>query len=476
MLHSFSPGPNQMPCAAKPNVKPTNRKLAGGRERPDSALANLRFCRVLPHSLTSSILTEGSSRGQDSRNAFSKWGTNLVLTNGKEKRIAVYLPATAEYSRRLAIGVHQFCNEHTRLLWRDFWFAPEMGYVDAARGDPPWLPWKPDGLIAHAGRPEVDIQWLKTGVPHVVTTTSDCAADMMPVVQVDRGSIVRLALKHFHELGRTHFACVGLEQYRAGLIRQFFEEELARQGHSLQSYDLSINPGHGLYYQQDAATKEPALLDFLRTAAKPLALLASTDAVAREVCDACFAIGLGVPDDVAVLGLGNTILAESTVPSLSSIDPPGEDVGYQATALLNRLLQGESTPAEPVLVPATKLVVRQSTVGSRYSPDVQRALQLVRERAGQGMRVADLARILAVSRSHLEQEFSRVLGHTPGEEIRRVRVQTAEDLLRRSNHTITEIAGMLGFERTGNFSEFFRKHVGMSPRAYRQSKRAPGSG
>ncbi len=123
-------------------------------------------------------------------------------------------------------------------------------------------------------------------------------------------------------------------------------------------------------------------------------------------------------------------------------------------------------------MPATKLVVRQSTVGSRYSPDVQRALQLVRERAGQGMRVADLARILAVSRSHLEQEFSRVLGHTPGEEIRRVRVQTAEDLLRRSNHTITEIAGMLGFERTGNFSEFFRKHVGMSPRAYRQSKRA----
>ena len=91
------------------------------------------------------------------------------------------------------------------------------------------------------------------------------------------------------------------------------------------------------------------------------------------------------------------------------------------------------------------------------------------------MRVADLARMLAVSRSHLEQEFSRVLGHTPGEAITpRPARSTAEELCcKEIDHSITEIAGMLGFDRTGNFSEFFRKHIGMSPRAYRQSKRAP---
>jgi LacI family transcriptional regulator len=399
------------------------------------------------------------------------------VTNGKQKRIAVFLSATAEYSRRLATGVHQFCNEHAGLLWRDFWFAPEMGYVDASRGDPPWRPWKPDGLIAYAGPPEVDLEWLKGDVPHVVVTTSDCNAKVVPVVHVDRRSIARLAVRHFLELGRAQFACVCLQRYPGSLlIRELFAEDLARLGHSLHHYDLLNNPGDGLYYQPDAASREPALLEFLRAVPKPLALLASTEAVAREVCDACFAIGLVVPDDVAVLSLGNTILAESTIPSLSSIDPPGEEVGFQATALLNRLMQGEPQPREPLLVPATKLVVRQSTAGSRYSPDVMRALQLVREHAGQGMRVADLARLLAVSRSHLEQEFARVVGHTPGEEIRRTRLKLAEDLLRKSEHSITEIAGMLGFERTGNFSEFFRKHIGMSPRAYRQAKRASVNG
>ncbi len=31
--------------------------------------------------------------------------------------------------------------------------------------------------------------------------------------------------------------------------------------------------------------------------------------------------------------------------------------------------------------------------------------------------------------------------------------------------------GLAGFERTGNFSEFFRRHTGMTPRAYREAKR-----
>jgi LacI family transcriptional regulator len=396
-------------------------------------------------------------------------------TRDKEKRIAVYLPATADYSRRLAMGVRQYCTEHEGLLWRDFWFAPELGYVDASRGDPPWTAWKPDGLIAHAWHPEVDVEWLKAGVPHVVVTTSDCTADVMPVVHVDQASIAALAVRHFLELGRGHFAYVGLARYNGSVRgRRLFAEELARQGHSLLHYDLPISFGKGLFFQENTTDTEPGLLDFLRASPKPLALLASTDAVAREVCDGCLAVGLAVPDDVAILGLGNTILTEATVPSLSSIEPPGEVVGFEAAALVHRLLRGEPPPREAVLAPATKLIARQSTTGSRHNPDVERALQLVREQDGRGMRVGDLARRLSVSRSYLEQEFARVVGHTPGEEIRMARLRRAEELLLKSNHTITQIAGMLGFDRTGNFSEFFRKHCGMSPRSYRQAKREPG--
>ena len=78
-----------------------------------------------------------------------------------------------------------------------------------------------------------------------------------------------------------------------------------------------------------------------------------------------------------------------------------------------------------------------------------------------------------MSRSYLVQEFVRVISHTPSEEIRRARVNRAEELLLSTEHSITKIAGMMGFERRGNFSEFFRKHTGKSLRAFRAEKRGP---
>ena len=388
------------------------------------------------------------------------------------RRIAVYLPATADYSRRLAAGVRRYCQEHEDLVWRVFWYAPEMGYVDASHGPPPWSNWKPHGLIVFACQAEVDVQWLTSGVPFVVATTSDVAPETMPVVHIDRRAAARLALRHFLDVERKHFAYVGLQGYPGSQRgREQFAAELAPRRLSLLHYDLAANPAEGLDSLQDRAGNEPGLLAFLRAAPKPLGVLADTDAVARAVCDACFTLGLSVPADVAVVGLGNTVVAESSVPTLSSIDTPGDQVGFEAMALLDRLLQGEKRPRQAVLVPPTELVARESTVGRRHNPDVERALHLIREQLGQRITVTDLARLLSVSRSHLEQEFVRVLGRAPGEEIRRLRIERAKELLRTSAGSVTEIAGLLGFERSCNFSEFFRKYTGMTPSAYRQAER-----
>lgn len=155
---------------------------------------------------------------------------------------------------------------------------------------------------------------------------------------------------------------------------------------------------------------------------------------------------------------------------LPSIYTPGEQVGYEAMALVDRLLDGQKPPRGPILVPATKLIVRQSTAltGDTWC-NIDWALRLIRQRACERVRVGQVAKSLDVSRRRLEQEFVRAIGHTPGEEIRRVRIARAKELLCTTDHRIAEIAGMVGFERPANFSEFFRKHTGTSPRAYRQA-------
>ena len=49
----------------------------------------------------------------------------------------------------------------------------------------------------------------------------------------------------------------------------------------------------------------------------------------------------------------------------------------------------------------------------------------------------------------------------------RARLARAKELLRNTDLPISRVAAMIGYERSSSFSDFFRKHTGTSPRAYR---------
>ena len=62
-------------------------------------------------------------------------------------------------------------------------------------------------------------------------------------------------------------------------------------------------------------------------------------------------------------------------------------------------------------------------------------------------------------------------GHTPGELIKREKIATAKRLLSDPRLSIGQIAERCGYEQQSNFSNFFRRETGLSPRAWRQSER-----
>jgi LacI family transcriptional regulator len=169
-----------------------------------------------------------------------------------------------------------------------------------------------------------------------------------------------------------------------------------------------------------------------------------------------------------VLGIDNYAVARTSLPPLSSIHAPGEVVGYQALGLLDRLMRGEAAGNPVVEVPATKLVVRNST-GPRGAADseIVRALALVRERACDGVGIEEILDDLHVSRSTLERQFLAAVGRTPGQELMRARLDRAKDLLRNTDLPVSRVAEMTGYQRSSNFSDFFRKHTGVSPSDFR---------
>ena len=128
----------------------------------------------------------------------------------------------------------------------------------------------------------------------------------------------------------------------------------------------------------------------------------------------------------------------------------------------------DRTPA-PLRWPPLQVHARHSIqVLAIDEPEGSAALRLIRERASQGIGVADIMRYLPVFRRSLEQKFRTLLGRSPREKIRRERLSQARVLLLDTNLSVAEIAKAAGYSDVSRLSAAMRKEFSLSPRAIRR--------
>lgn len=80
----------------------------------------------------------------------------------------------------------------------------------------------------------------------------------------------------------------------------------------------------------------------------------------------------------------------------------------------------------------------------------------------------DIAKQFYVSKGHLCRVFKEVTGFGFTQYINITRVKEAENLLRETNWSVTQISEQCGFENFSHFGRVFKKLAGLSPRAYRK--------
>lgn len=199
--------------------------------------------------------------------------------------------------------------------------------------------------------------------------------------------------------------------------------------------------------------------------------MASEDGVAHDLAAACQEAGIAVPDQVAIIGVDNDdLLCEAGWPPLSSIESDFARMGFQAAALLDRLLRGEKLAAEDCVIrlPPIGVVQRVSTsVLAVKDPALAEAVRFIREHACDPCSVDDVLREVAVGRRWLERQFVAQLGRTPHEEIVRVRIDNAKRLLVRPEFGVVHVAERCGFSKV-QFMRAFRQLMGTTPAVYRR--------
>jgi LacI family transcriptional regulator len=223
----------------------------------------------------------------------------------------------------------------------------------------------------------------------------------------------------------------------------------------------------------DWETEQERKAEWLRGLEKPIGILAGYDELGCHLLTACTRCGIRVPEDVAVVSAGNDpVLCETSIPPLSSIFLDAQRIGYEAAAVLDRMMRGGKAPARPIRLPPAGLAARRSTdVMTVGDPEVAEALRFIRENACSGTRVASIVERIGLSHSVLERRFRKVLGRSPKAELLRVQISQARQLLVESDMPLKEVAHRCGFGSEKYFSDAFLRETGDRPGAYRRHYR-----
>jgi AraC family transcriptional regulator len=110
---------------------------------------------------------------------------------------------------------------------------------------------------------------------------------------------------------------------------------------------------------------------------------------------------------------------------------------------------------------------RKNATGG-LSPQRERQIkQLILERLGESLEVAELARACSLSRSHFSRAFKCSTGLSPQDWIRAQRLARAKLLIQHTDLSLTQISLECGFCDQAHFCHMFTRSEGINPFAWR---------
>jgi LacI family transcriptional regulator len=371
------------------------------------------------------------------------------------------LLVTDYYDYRAIRGIEKYAQEHDWNLLPDVTQDRKIPWGWTGDGILAWLAASDEmaDFVLDAKKPTVDLTFRH---PHL----------KFPRVLMDNFRISQLVAEHYLSRGFTNFAFYSdYENWSFEERGKAFVDILQRAGQECTWLCWYRSPA---YYPggrlEGWRLRQKWLSSELRKAAKPLAVFAATDWLAVDVLQTCESSGLAVPDDVAIVGSHNTLLAVDTMRTpITTVEPNLEGMGYRGAALLDDLMNGAVPPEEPVRWPPAGLIVRKSS--DLFAIDHQgiaRSLRFMWEHYREPIGVADLAKVAGMSLRRYHEAVQHHIGLSPGRELHRVRIEHAKQMLISSTEKTESVANMCGYQNLNSFWVAFRKATGMSPKQYRK--------
>ena len=392
----------------------------------------------------------------------------------KQKKVLAAIPTNGSDGRLRVAGVMRYAS--TRSNWDLRIISSRTAFndseVEALLED------GLDGCILAAYTPAVE-KILERRIPTILSLENmhkligprdNCLAVLM-----DNHEIGRIAAEHFKSLGRfASYAFVpappkipwSLERKAA------FFENADRRAKRFEfpetDFEMVNMTGEG-----GINIKASDLAKFLKKLPRPAAVFAANDLLASQVAEACHKAQLKMPSDVALVGCDNDeFLCMVGRPAITSIRPDFEQAGYAAARALDALMRGRHHAESVIRIPGAEIVPRGSTKNIPPAVAVvNAAMDYITAHALEGISTAHVVAQLRISRSLLDLRFRQLRNESVMDAILSIRLAAVKERVEKTDRKFIAIGAECGFRNPDYLKRLFRKHFGMSMRAWRAKYR-----
>ncbi len=387
----------------------------------------------------------------------------MVLENSSPRRVAISLEMDWGFKRHL--DVYAGCQRYAQEAGWDCRIHPAVDKVLLRAGDSSVF----DGVIARATVP-LALAARETNTALVNVWLNSPASGLHGVFP-DFRRTGGIGAEHLLGRGLRNFGHLGFSRdIDARAQQEGFREYLEKAGFTCSSHRFSRTS-----VERNASGWEQfvsEVQEWISTWELPIGILVCNDLFARYLVDICQSRGLHISQDVSIVSTANEpLICESPSPTLTSIDMGFDQIGYQAAAMLDRLMRGEEVLPKVELARPVSLVPRDSTdLYAADDPLVSKALRFIAENSHRRIEVRDVVQAAATNRRGLERKFRESLGRTIAGEITRLRLERAKRRMAETDVPMKDIAMDAGFRNADHFYKVFMRVEGVSPSVYRSER------
>ncbi|MDO5565893.1 MAG: substrate-binding domain-containing protein, partial [Planctomycetia bacterium] len=208
----------------------------------------------------------------------------------RHKQILLLVETSRQYGRDIIAGVTQYVRENS--TWNIYFEDRGLNEKVQANYDN-W-----DGIIARSASDEMANSLKAWGGPLVeLLHTND--ATRIPDVMGDSATISEMAIEHFLERRIRHFAYFSLfSTWWSSMRCELFRQILNKRGFDCHVFEtpaenVSDHPSPLIHWNSKVAKSLPL---WLKSLPKPVGLLVTTDSYAMYVYEACYSLGIAIPE------------------------------------------------------------------------------------------------------------------------------------------------------------------------------------